>query len=98
MMGARWTRKYKPIEVLDIIDAGTMTKFEIENKENDLTLAYMKTYGMQNVRGGYMTYPGLLILKTYTPGTWQSTLSAIIKFVIIAILISAAIYFTINQF
>ena len=45
--GAKWTRKHKPVEVLDVIpNAG-------DELENTKTLEYMKLYGWENVRGGY---------------------------------------------
>eukprot|EP01050_Picozoa_sp_SAG11_P006943 SAG11_NODE_562_length_8523_cov_38.875356_2_plen_120_part_00 len=45
--GSRWTRKYKPVEVVEIIpNSGG----EVENLK---TKKYMEKYGWHNVRGGY---------------------------------------------
>ena len=43
--GAKWTQKYKPIEVIEWRE-GT------EADEDNVTLQYMKDYGWWNVRGG----------------------------------------------
>jgi predicted GIY-YIG superfamily endonuclease len=43
--GAKWTQKYKPVQVIEIKD-GT------KEDENRITLEYMKKYGWFNVRGG----------------------------------------------
>jgi|GEM_PF-2055320 len=42
--GSVWTKLYKPIKVLEIVEADDFT-------ENNLTLEYMSTYGIENVRG-----------------------------------------------
>ncbi len=44
--GASWTKKYKPIEVIDII--ATNDPFD----EDKYTIQYMEKYGIDNVRGG----------------------------------------------
>jgi predicted GIY-YIG superfamily endonuclease len=43
--GSKWTKKYKPLDVLKII-SGTL------QDEDEITLQYMKKYGWWNVRGG----------------------------------------------
>lgn len=45
--GSKWTRVYKPIKVIFVVDE------ETENDENLYTYAYMIKYGVSNVRGGY---------------------------------------------
>jgi hypothetical protein len=44
--GSQWTKKYKPIKVLKIID--NCDNFD----EDKYTLQYMEQYGINNVRGG----------------------------------------------
>jgi predicted GIY-YIG superfamily endonuclease len=44
--GSGWTQLYKPVKVLSVI-----RRCELED-EKDVTLKYMKKYGMDNVRGG----------------------------------------------
>lgn len=44
--GSNWTKKYKPIDIIDII------KDCDEFDEDKYTLKYMKEYGIDNVRGG----------------------------------------------
>lgn len=42
--GSAWTRKYKPIEILDVL--------ETEKSEDMITLEYMAKYSIDQVRGG----------------------------------------------
>ena len=44
--GSEWTRKYKPIDIVDIL-----TKCDAYD-EDKYTLQYIKKYGVDNVRGG----------------------------------------------
>lgn len=44
--GSRWTKKYKPIKVIDLISNADI--FD----EDKYTLKYMNLYGIDNVRGG----------------------------------------------
>ena len=44
--GASWTKKYKPIQIIDIIE--TNDPFD----EDNYTIQYMEKYGIDNVRGG----------------------------------------------
>jgi len=55
---ARWTRKYKPVEVNDKRFLYETTKEEAEKVERRVTREYMKKYGYQNVRGGDLSYSG----------------------------------------
>ena len=43
--GSRWTVKYKPVQVLQILEGG-------RNDEDEMTLKMMHKYGWWNVRGG----------------------------------------------
>lgn len=50
--GARWTDKYRPLKSSKpIIFANFKTHEESLEKENTLTIKYMKYYGIENVRG-----------------------------------------------
>jgi len=55
---AQWVKKYKPIEPIEKIDLGIITKAEADDLENHRTLQYMKKYSYQNVRGGKYRYSG----------------------------------------
>ena len=44
--GSEWTKKYKPIEIIDIIS--DCDDFD----EDKYTIKYMHKYGIDNVRGG----------------------------------------------
>jgi predicted GIY-YIG superfamily endonuclease len=55
--GAKWTELYAPIEVIEIRDAGTMTRTQAEAYERNLTWEYMRQYGVNKVRGGIFNSP-----------------------------------------
>lgn len=57
-LGARWTMKHLPLELLEVRDIGVTTQVAAETMEHNLTLAYMKLYGHKHVRGGKVTYTG----------------------------------------
>ena len=62
--GAKWTRKYKPIEVLEILPNACTELENVKTKE------YMLKYGWENVRGGhwckleYKSPPAMLSIST----------------------------------
>ena len=43
--GAKWTRKYRPVSIIETINNVS------KDMEKELTLKYMRKYGYQNVRG-----------------------------------------------
>ena len=45
--GAKWTRLYPPLRVVEIVHNGATLAME-----NEVTLRYMNQYGAENVRGG----------------------------------------------
>lgn len=59
--GAKWTQLHKPVEVMEIRDAGKVTLTQIKALEQNLTWAYMTIYGTKNVRGGVFNYPGRIL-------------------------------------
>lgn len=50
--GSSWTRLYKPVEVIKIIETNTGSWRRALEIETQLTLKLMKIYGWRNVRGG----------------------------------------------
>ena len=59
--GAAWTRKNKPIKVLEIRDLGIMNKTRAEAMEQNLAWGYVEKYGMNSVRGGNMNDPSRML-------------------------------------
>lgn len=55
---AQWVKKYKPLEAVEVLDIGNITKAEADRLELQRTLQYMKKWGYQNVRGGKLNYSG----------------------------------------
>jgi predicted GIY-YIG superfamily endonuclease len=55
--GAKWTELHAPIQVMEIRDAGIITRTQAEALERNLTWAYMMRYGVNKVRGGIFNSP-----------------------------------------
>ncbi len=55
---AQWVKKYKPIELFEMLDLGSVTKSQAEELEQHRVRWYMKQLGYQNVRGGQLSYSG----------------------------------------
>ncbi len=53
--GARWTRKYTPLKIIERQDLGMTTYADAELVENKVTREYIKKFGLNNVRGGDLT-------------------------------------------
>ena len=88
--GAKWALLYKPVRIIETKDLGYISKREAEDKENNLTLKYMKKYGAQNVRGGKNVTTGLIFLKRYNTFTKEWFLVQLVKLTIFFALIIIA--------
>lgn len=53
--GARWTKKYRPIDIYDVHDLGYCDIERAQKFEGRVTRKYMEQYGDNNVRGGDLT-------------------------------------------
>lgn len=58
---AEWTKIYKPLAIEQSKDLGFTTYEDAENYENKVTRKYVEKYGIDNVRGGNLTYRGRLV-------------------------------------
>jgi predicted GIY-YIG superfamily endonuclease len=87
---AQWTKKFKPLETLEIISLGNITREEAERIENAKTLEYMKQFGYQNVRGGSLSYSGKYVKvgdRYYREEDWKMILA--VSFMAFALLVAA---------
>lgn len=57
-MGAKWPKKYKPIKLLYKKDLGVISFKRAQEFENKAVRRYVKKYGLENVRGGDISYSG----------------------------------------
>lgn len=62
-MASRYTKKYKPLKLIDSRDLGLKTLEEAEAYENKVVRKYMKEKGYNNARGGDVTDEGDYILR-----------------------------------
>lgn len=84
--GAKWTKKYKPLETLELRDLGMVTSEDAERVEKTCTLTYMDKYGYQNVRGGDLSYSGKYVLRFnrfFTEDNWQALTVVVLLMLII---------------
>ncbi len=84
--GAAWTKKYKPIKIMDTKFLGNITYEEAEKYENKVVRAYIKVHGLNSVRGGdlrdaddYIQRFGWIYLKD----NWEVLTVIILQFLII---------------
>jgi predicted GIY-YIG superfamily endonuclease len=90
-MAVRWTRRYKPLKVMERKYLGTVTLAEAERYENKLVRSYMDTYGYNNVRGGDLTYEDDYVKRFgqyFTRFDWRAVavillLSAVVLFFLV---------------
>lgn len=61
--GAEWTKLYKPIRIEQTKDLGITTYERAELFENKVVREYIKKYGLDNVRGGNITYRGKMVKR-----------------------------------
>ena len=59
--GAKWTELHPPIEVVEIRNIERTSLSRIRALEQNLTWEYMKIYGANNVRGGWVNYTGRVV-------------------------------------
>lgn len=73
--GAEWTKIYKPLKIDQSIDLGLTSYAKAEEYENKVTRKYIEKYGIENVRGGNLTYRGKYVKRFgyyYTDASWET--------------------------
>jgi predicted GIY-YIG superfamily endonuclease len=73
--GAEWTRLYKPIKIDQVKDLGEVEYSKAEEYENKIARIYIKKYGLNNVRGGNITYRGNYVRRfgwLYHEESWET--------------------------
>jgi len=60
---AEWTKIYKPISIDQAKDLGVTTYERAEQYENKVTRKYIEKYGLDNVRGGNLSYRGKMVKR-----------------------------------
>ncbi len=62
-LAAEWTKIYKPISIDQVRDLGVTTYARAEQYENKVTRKYIQNYGLDNVRGGNLSYRGRMVKR-----------------------------------
>jgi predicted GIY-YIG superfamily endonuclease len=85
-MGAKWTKRYKPIKIIDKRDLGVTTYDRAEQYETRVTTRYMKKYGINNVRGGLLTDEGNYVQRfsyLFKTEVYQNIVGVIVMMLVI---------------
>jgi predicted GIY-YIG superfamily endonuclease len=88
--GARFTKKFKPIDIVDKKNLGKISYDEAQKFENKVVRTYMKKYGYNNVRGGDLTYLGnykYIFNRFLTKDDWESIRIVGVLLLVIALLV-----------
>lgn len=83
---ANWTRKYKPLKILDTKDLGQMTWDEAEAYENKVIRKYLKEKGINSARGGDLTEEESYVRRFgyfFTEWDWETLTTVVLLLVII---------------
>lgn len=81
-LAAEWTKVYKPIKIDQVVDLGVTTIEKTEAYENKVTRRYIKAYGINNVRGGNLTYRGKYVSRFgyyYSDKDWKEIIYDLIS-------------------
>ncbi len=94
-IGAQWTRNYKPDSIVYKKYMGNVSMVEAEKLENETVREYMTKYGLDNVRGGDLSYTGkyVRIGNQFLEIDWKD-LSAIPILLLIVIFLFMWMYFS----
>lgn len=87
--GAAWTRKYKPIKIIDRKDLGVIDEAKAQAYENKIVRIYIKKYGIDSVRGGDIRVAEDLVAKFgwwWLKRDWETLTTIILLLLIIAAL------------
>ena len=92
--GARWTKKYKPVEIFDQKDLGEVEYTHAEAYEAKVVREYIKKYGLNNVRGGDLTDPEDYVKRfgfPFTKTDWE-TISVVTLLLLVILGLTLKIY------
>jgi len=92
--GAAWTRKYKPLKLLDKKGLGLITYEEAEKYENKVVRKYMNERGFNNVRGGDLRSPDNFVKRFgwyFDKASWE-TLTLIIFILLVFVVLALKRY------
>ena len=92
--GARWTKKYKPVELFYKKDLGETTLERAQEYENKVTRKYMKEYGYNNVRGGDLSFSGKFVRRF----GWYIDENAWETITVLVLLLSIIAYLTVKLY
>lgn len=86
-LAAEWTKLHKPIKILDTRDLGLTTYAKAQAFENRAVRRYIRTYGINNVRGGDVSYSRKLVVLFSYPMEQEHLVAALgIAFMMMVIL------------
>lgn len=74
--GAKWTKKYKPLGIIEQYEIGYMTESEATVYENEKTHELISEHGAENVRGGDLCFMEQSRIDNSIEASYKSLLKA----------------------
>ena len=93
--GAEWTKLYKPISIEQTVNLGVTTYKKAEEYENKITRVYIRRHGLNNVRGGNITYRGEMVKRfgyIWRAEDWKDMVMLVLLFAWMAFLTFYLLY------
>jgi predicted GIY-YIG superfamily endonuclease len=88
-LAAEWGKLYPPMSILDKRDLGVITYSQAEEYENKVVRKYIKQYGIDNVRGGDLSYRGKYFVRfglAFVENDWLALTTVVLLLLIIVAL------------
>lgn len=93
--GAEWTKIHKPLSIEQTVDLGITDYKKAEEYENKITRKYIQKHGLNNVRGGNITYRGEMVKRfgyIWRTEDWKDIVMLVVLLVWMAFLTFYLIY------
>ena len=88
--GAKWTKRYKYVDTIEIRDLGVVSQQIAEHEEKATTIEYMDKFGYQNVRGADLSYSGKYVKRFnryFTEDNWEVLTLVVLQTLVIVYLL-----------
>ncbi len=93
---AAWTRRYKPLKIYATENLGKIAEVDAKEKEDMITLKFMKEFGINNVRGGHFNDQDDYVIKRngrfFSKDVWQAAYPLYLFSVILTVICAFEAY------
>ena len=90
-----WTEKYPPVRIIQTVDLGGLDREAAQAYESRVVRKYMREKGVNNVRGGDITTPNMLVARfnrIFPKDDWEAIV--VISFLILIVLYQTVVLYT----